>query len=402
VRSGRAALLLGALAAGGTSLVVLAADRATDAASSPIRPDGAWRATLLAAAVLAFAAYVGGVLVLRRSGASLPAVCALAVAVQLVPLAGPTLLSTDVWTYWMYGRIDAVHGGNPYRDAPSRYADDIAYGEMGSSWHDTTSLYGPLFTLASVGHAKVAGDDPGRAAWLYRAGAAAAMLGVVVAATALARQKAFAAAFVGWNPVLALHFAGGGHNDAAMMALVLLALLLGARGRPNLAGVAWAAAIAIKWVPVAFLALWLVHRRRAGRPLGLAGLAAGAAAIAVVSTAAFGLGWLHASGGLSSQARRTGSFGLARWLGDAGLSHRPQLAVIGLFLLCAFAFLVREAWRGRLRLGLSGSALAFGQGWLNPWYASWGVSLSAPEEDGAAHLASLALCALVLRDALPI
>ena len=49
----------------------------------------------------------------------------------------------------------------------------------------------------------------------------------------------FAAAFVGWNPVIAVHFAGGGHNDALMIALVLGAALA-VRGRPQLAGAAWA------------------------------------------------------------------------------------------------------------------------------------------------------------------
>ena len=164
------------------------------------------------------------------------AVIAVAAAVQLTPLAGPTLLSTDTWTYWMYGRVAAVESGNPYGDPPSTYPEDVAYQAMGSSWRDTTSLYGPLFTIGSELHARVAGEDPRGGGLALPSRRRIAVLGTAVLAASLAARPAFAAAFVGWNPLLALHFGGGGHNDAVMMLLVVGALALAARGRPNLAG----------------------------------------------------------------------------------------------------------------------------------------------------------------------
>ena len=57
------------------------------------------------------------------------------------------------------------------------------------------------------------------------------------------------------NPVLALHAAGGGHNDAWLGALVLAALALAASNRRWLAGAAWALAVLVKWVPLVFLVL---------------------------------------------------------------------------------------------------------------------------------------------------
>jgi hypothetical protein len=102
---------------------------------------------------------------------------------------------------------------------------------MGANWRDTTTVYGPVFTLASEGHAAAAGDSPAVAAWVYKALGALAMLALTALAAFLGRERAFAAAFVGWNPLLAVHFAGGGHNDAWMMALVLGALALGAVGK---------------------------------------------------------------------------------------------------------------------------------------------------------------------------
>jgi hypothetical protein len=49
-----------------------------------------------------------------------------------------------------------------------------------------------------------------------------------------------------------------------------------------------------------------------------------------------------------------------------------------------------------------GVLLAALQGWLNPWYAVWGVSLAAPEEDSTAHIGAVLLTGLLLHDALPL
>jgi len=130
----------------------------------------------------------------------------------------------------MYGRVGAVESGNPYGDPPSTYPGDVAYAAMGSSWRDTTSLYGPLFTLGSELQARIAGDDPERAAWLFR-------------------------------------------------------LVAGA----------------------AFLVLWVIDRVRRRERVGLAGLGAGVVGLVGIAVARYGATWLEAFGGLSSQARRTGS-----------------------------------------------------------------------------------------------
>ena len=105
-------------------------------------------------------------------------------------------------------------GGNPYVDAPQELPANPALPWMGSDWRDTTTVYGPAFTLASEPLAVVAGDSHDVAAWTYKALAAAAALGAALLAGRLARRRELAIAFVGWNPILAVHLAGGGHNDA--------------------------------------------------------------------------------------------------------------------------------------------------------------------------------------------
>src|SRR5262249_14851005 len=151
--------------------------------------------------------------------------------------------------------ISAVHGKNPYRQTPADFPGDPAYPWVGSGWRQTSSVYGPAFTLASEPVALAAGSSADAAAWIYKSLGAAAVLAACALAGRLASHRAFAVAFVGWNPLLALQFAGGGHNDAWIAALVLAALAFAVAGRRQAAGVAWAAAALVKWVPLVLLPL---------------------------------------------------------------------------------------------------------------------------------------------------
>ena len=380
--------------------MLVATTKAPDSESSPLVPGGGWETVFVVCGALSFVLYVGLLLALRRGGPFVP-IAVIAVVLQLLPLLGPTLLSRDVYAYWAYGRIASEHGGNPYEDAPSEWPDDPATDRMGSSWRDQPSLYGPAFTMLSQQLTAVTGDSPRAAALAFRAIAALAVVAVVLLAALLARNRAFAAAFVGLNPLVALHFGGGGHNDALMMALVLAALWLQRRRRQALSGLAWAGAASVKWVPLAFLALVVLGGRVRRELRLLAWSAAWLLLLAIVAAAVYGPAWTSAAERLSEQARRTSSIGLSGWLGDLGLAHRPTLVVIGLLTLCAAAWLGTQAWQGRVRLGLAGVLLAALQGWLNPWYALWGLALAAPEEDRTAQVLAVALSAFLLTDALP-
>jgi Glycosyltransferase family 87 len=367
--------------------------------------DSRWSWLYLVALTAGFAAYLAGLHLLDREGgvARRRAVVALACAVQLVPLAGPVLLSTDVYTYWDYARISTEHGGNPYVDVPSDYPDDPAYPLMGSYWHDTTSVYGPGFTLGSEAHASAVGESVDAAAWTYKALAAAAMVALVLLAARLSARPAFAAAFVGWNPLLAVHFAGGGHNDAWMMAFVLAALALAAAGRPALAGVSWAVAITIKWVPLLFLPLRLLEARQVGRRIDHRGLALGLAVIVAVATWQYGLTWAGAAGPLATNlAEDRTNYAIPMRLASIGLPEGAVAAVFAAAFVVAYAWLLLEAWRGRARLALTAGLLLVCTSWLAPWYAVWAVPLAAVEEDRTARVLALALSAYLLPDVVPL
>jgi Glycosyltransferase family 87 len=386
----------------GLVVAVFAARHTGITEHSPVRPPGAWRDAWTWGLIAAFVLYVAGLALLRRGRVPLAPVLVLAAAIQLAPLAAPLLLSTDAYSYWDYGRVAAVHHGNPYADRPSRFPRDPAYRRMGRDWQQKTSVYGPAFTLASEGVAREAGDSPRAATRAFRVGAALAAVALAALAAVAAGGSPFAAAFVGWSPLLALHFAGGGHNDVLMMVFVLGSLALGATGRYRWAGMAWVAALAVKITALLFLPLRALEARRRHRPVSHVSFAAAAVVLAVVASLNYGPHWLKVLSPVANQLRTPSSLGLAYWAGRLGFPQRYAtdglVAAFALFYL----LLLWQAWRGRARLALAADGLLLATSWLQPWYIVWALPLAAVEEDTLARLLALGLSAYFLRDALPL
>jgi alpha-1,6-mannosyltransferase len=401
----RAALL----AAGAVALLLAGCVACAWVEGAPLVPEDAGRAgggtlgllflVLLAAA---FAAYLAALLLLRRGPQGLRPVLAAAVVIQLLPLAAPLLLSTDAWAYWQYGRIAAVHDANPYVDRPSAFPADPAYAHAGAAWRDTTSVYGPAFTLLSEAVALVAGSSAAAAAWIFKVLAAVSVLACTLLAARLARDRPGAAALVGWNPLLAVHFAGGGHNDALMVAGAVGAIALASSSRRHLAGAAWVVAIFVKWIPVVFLALRALEAGRTRRRVGHLGFAVAVAALGVAATWRYGLHWLGAFGPLARNAGEQTSFALPHRLEQAGLPRGVVVVLVLGVLGAGVVWLAREALGGRVRLGLAACLLLATTPWLTPWYAIWAVPLAAADGDRRAQLLSLAFCAYLLPQTIPL
>ena len=338
----------------------------------------------------------------RASAPRVALVVAVAVAIQLAPLAAPLLLSTDAWTYWDYGRIAAVHDGNPYRDAPVAYSADPAFAHIGSAWRRTTTVYGPAFTLASEPIGRIAGSSASAAAWIYKALAALAVLACAALAARLSRRPALALAFVGWNPLLAVHFAGGGHNDSWAAALVVAALAAAASGRRQLAGVFWSLGALVKWVPLVLLPLRMLEARATGRRVGHRGFAVATVLVCALATWRYGFAWLHAFGSLARNANHETHFAFTHRLQQFGVPHGIAVAAVIAAFVIAYAWLGREAMRGRARLGLATGALLVASPYLAAWYVVWTLPLAAAEDDEHAALLGLVLCAYLLRQTIPL
>ena len=362
---------------------------------------GRWAWVFLAGLAGAFAAYLAAAALLSRVRPRLITVGLVAVAIQLLPLAAPLLLSTDAWTYWEYGEI-ATEGGNPYRDVPGELPANAAYPYAGAAWRDSTSVYGPAFTLGSELVARAAGSSPDAAAWTFKVIAALSLLALTALAARLAADRVAAVLLIGWNPLFAVHFAGGGHNDALMLALVAAALALAASGRRVAAGVGWALAILVKWIPIVFLVLRALEARSASRRVSHLGFAATTALVVALATWRYGFDWLRAFGPLARNAEGQTSYALPHRAEQLGLPHGLALALAGLALVAGLAWLAREAARGRAWLGRAGCLLLATTPWLAPWYAVWALPLAAIEGDRRAQLVALGFCAYLLPQTVPI
>jgi hypothetical protein len=345
----------------------------------------------------AFAAYVLGLGLLRVRAASPRLVVAIAVVIQLLPLLAPVIMSTDAWQYWNTGRLGGIHGLNPYDVAPSARPDDVSYPLVGQQWRDTTTVYGPLFTLASEAVALVAGQSAAAAGLLFKALAGLSMVGVVLIVARMAPRAAFAAAFVGWNPVVAMQAAGSGHNDAiAGFALVLAVAFLSTR-REAAGAVAAVAAALVKWTAlvVAPLVAFQALARRDWRRLGT--FAVVGTALVVLATLRYGLDWLGTltplAGIVTGTGAATSSMGLWHRLTPLGIPDLVAMALPAVVAGVVYLLVVRDAWRGRVRLGLAAGLFLVATPFLQPWYVLIPVSLAASEEDRPAQLLTLAFCA---------
>jgi hypothetical protein len=383
----------------------LGAAGADGSLAGPLFYAGLWAALLAYAVVLACARAIGTRLAIGSI-----------VALHLLFLLAPPLLSQDVFSYISYARLDVLHGLGPYTHSPDDVPRDAAYVFAGSK--DATSVYGPLFTIATLPLAKLSVPA---AFWTLKALAALASLGVVglawLCAARLRRDPVFAALAVGLNPLVLVHVVGGAHNDALLVLLMLgaVALTLTPR-RETAAGALETASTAVKVSGGLMFPFLLAGARR--RAALLAGAAAAAGATLAVSLAVFGLDAFDALGLIGENQDRTSRWSIPQRAADgiALVSGGSSDAIVdytraafALAFVCVLALLLRRslrAGRGSVRwigdAGWATLALLVASAWLVPWYAIWIVPLAALSASRALMAATLALCAYMLVIAVPL
>jgi hypothetical protein len=397
---------------------------------------------LLLALVLAF------VVVLREAWAGRVRTAAVVVAASFsltLSVAAPLVLSRDVHSYAVYGRIYSVHGANPYVSAPSTFPSDPFVRVASTEWLNARSRYGPAFELPSAGIARL---------WVRSAGATIlvfkVLAGVAVALACLFAHRACrrlrpgreaaAVAALGLNPVIVVHTVGGGHNDALIAALLAAALALVARmlgtdepgddsqrwnGWPAIAVTALLTVAAlIKVIAALALAAWLWSIIRASRtttrPRTLARHALTVFVISALLFAPFVSGWhtatpLVSPGSLQGWASgphllAKGAGALAQAVAGAGsgssLASSMGTAVTVVFL-AAFALaywkLLRKA-TPELAPTLWGASLllfALSGPYLLPWYAAWFLPFAALFSDDVLTLIALGVAGVLALTGVP-
>ncbi len=147
-------------------------------------------------------------------------------------LAAPLLVTypinaNDVFRYVVRGRISSVYGGNPFTDAPDDFAGD-RYVEYSGEWREATSPYGPLWERLASRLAAVAGENLLLAVLLFKilglfaVLAAAALLWLLLAPVESRPRRGALTLLWAWNPAILLTFVANAHNDALMIACLLL------------------------------------------------------------------------------------------------------------------------------------------------------------------------------------
>ena len=328
------------------------------------------------------------------------------VALHVVFLLGPPLLSTDVFNYIEYGRLGVLHGLNPYTHAPNAVPADPAFPFIG--WRDAISVYGPVFTLGTYATAPL---GVGGALWALKTVTVLASLGCVAlvwkGARLRGRSPVEAAMFFGLNPLLLVYAVGGAHNDLLMLALGLAGVVYVMSGREAAGGLAVVAGAAVKASTVLLLPFMLIGARGRRGAL-LAGAVAGAVATLALGLAVFHghelnildtLRWEQHHGSLHSVPKALGSlFGIG--VGNSTL----RLVTTAIFLV-ALALTLEWARRGAdwiVAAGWATVALLVTTTWLLPWYVIWALPLAAISGDRKLRFATFALSAFVIGMRVPL
>jgi hypothetical protein len=244
----------------------------------PFDPAVGWPQLVLLALIFYGAAATAGaaVFLARRLGpptrAHLLLVLAGAGVFGVTLLLIPAFPSQDIFSYIIYGRISALYHANPLTAIPSQFPQDPLLPYV--FWQNTRSVYGPVWLGLSDGLIRLAEGLGGSLAvsiLLFKGVAFLAHLGNALLVWAILgrlapRQQLTGALLYAWNPLALLEFAGSGHNDALMLGLFLLGVLLLVQGHEVLALLGFAASIDTKYVFLLLLPLyfWYVLRAQSG------------------------------------------------------------------------------------------------------------------------------------------
>jgi len=122
------------------------------------------------------------------------------------------------------------------------------------------------------------------------------------------------------------------------------------------------------------LPLRALEARATGRRVGHAGFALTTTATLALATVLWRFHWLHAVVPLAHDAARESSY---------ALPHRTHLSpwLFAAAYAAAYAWLLREASRGRARSGLALALLLVALPYLIAWYVLWPLALSARDDD---------------------
>lgn len=311
---------------------------------------------------------------------------------SLPALVAPPLFSRDAYSYAAQGLI-VDRGMDPYTTAPISVPGGFA-DQVDAMWLYTPAPYGPLalqlqhlIVDLSFGNAYIA-------SLAMRAPAVVSVAVIAFVLPRLAARLGVSPAGALWlgvlNPLVLLHLVGGAHNDAMMLALVVVGLYLAADGRLAWGALSVAAAAGFKQTAVLALigVAGLAARRLPGgfwaylKVAVRTGLIAFAGFVALTLASGLGWGWIP---NLSVPMALTSFLAPATLIGSAVggvlslLGADPEVVAralpvvrgiaaalaVGTVLWCTFVLARRRPMSATV---IAFAALVLGGPVLQPWY----------------------------------
>lgn len=142
--------------------------------------------------------------------------------------------ATDVYRYFIRGRVSSIYGENPFTEPPSAFTQD-PFWQLAGEWSTETSPYGPIWEMLATAVSAIAQD------YLYVALLLFKLIGLLshllialliwhlLAGRATAERRR-ATLLWAWNPALLLTFVVDAHNDGLMLIWLLLGYWLAQHG----------------------------------------------------------------------------------------------------------------------------------------------------------------------------
>jgi hypothetical protein len=311
--------------------------------------------------------------------------------------------ANDVYRYVARGLIRSRYGLSPFEYAPADFGDEL-YPFLVGEWGDVTSPYGPLWELTASAVTTIGRDNLLLNLLLFKILGLLSLLAASVLLWSLLASRDTDSPKQGpylvlwaWNPALLISFVGNAHNDALMIATLLLGWLVLRRGYhgPGLLIMFSAALfkpIALLALPLVFLGTWRdLGNLRRQLPftlwlLGGGALILGLAFLPFGSPETLAGRLLREAGGGASFSPTTLLILLSRQFGWTDSFN--TLAMAGVVAFAAFFFwLLWQTWRGKaIEAGLANVFWGYILQALNfrIWYAVWPFPWSLLDAYGGA------------------
>jgi MYXO-CTERM domain-containing protein len=203
---------------------------------------------------------------LQRPPFSLRAIAATALVSSLLLLASFPVGSKDIFNYSFFGKLWGLYHSSPYVVTLADVPADPWQPYVQTRWRSLPALYGPLFLWQARAIYAVSGERLWVAVWLHKGAATLLLLATLWLARVILRNTtpdssrgSWLLVLLAWNPLFLFESAGGGHNDIAMVLLLLGALEGWRRRRFTLAFGLLTLSIWYKWYSLIFVPAFLLE-----------------------------------------------------------------------------------------------------------------------------------------------